>query len=108
MNIVLSKNLYIGDEAAEALEQMKKDLLSGNVEQYKHAYVVILALNPENLLELIPVRDLVYQYYQDTALLAVGLAASHGEAKELVRRIVEDVYNRQHDTDVRRFFQDSE
>lgn len=102
--MVWSDKLYAGENIAQTQMMLRTDIDAADVLKYKKEYVVILALNPENLLELIPVKELAFSYYQEAALYIVGLAANKGEATELVRRIIEDVTHAQGDTDVRRFF----
>lgn len=102
--MVWSDRLYIGEGIAQTQTALRADIDAADVLKYKKEYVVILALNPANLLELIPVKELAFSYYQEAAPYIVGLAANKGEATELARRIVEDAAHAQGDTDVRRYF----
>jgi hypothetical protein len=104
MGVIWSEKMYVGEGVTAMKAQLQADIEDAHVLDYKKAYVVILALNPQNLMELIPVKELAFSYYQDSTLEVVGLAADYGEAVELVRRITEDVFGQQSDTDVRRFF----
>lgn len=102
-----SDKLYVGEGIAQTQMKLCADIDAADVLKYKKEYVVTLALNPLNLFELIPVKELAFPYYQETALCIVGLAADKGEAKELVRRMIEDVVHAQGDTNVRKYFSEA-
>lgn len=104
MAVIWSQRMYVGEGAAEIKEQLCSDIESVQVLGYKKEYLVVLALNRQNLMEMLPVKDLAFSYYQEKRLHAVGLAADKAEATELVRRIVQDMAMEQGNMNVWQFF----
>ncbi len=102
--LVWSDKLYVGDGIKVTYKAVIADINIFWFSDIKNEYVVILAQNEKNLLEMIPVKELELAYYQEVELYAVGIAADKGEATEIVRRIMEDVYTAQANTDVRMYF----
>lgn len=102
--MIWSGKLYVGDGVVQTQSALRADIDAGNVLKYKKEYVVVLALNPQNLLELLPVKELALPYYREAGLHIVGLAADKSEAQELVRRMIEEVVRVQGNTDVKAYF----
>ncbi len=103
--MIWSDKVYVGEGVEQMRTELRRDIDAGNVSKYKKEYALVLAFNPLNLLELIPVKELSLDYYRESKLFLLGLAADKAEATELVRRIMEDVFHAQGNTDVRAFFQ---
>ncbi len=99
-----SDKAYIGEGVLEEFNKIRSQIASGDVSDYKNEYAITLAINPDNLLEMIRLRDLSLDYYKSKDPLLVGIASDKDEAIELVRKIIEDVYNTRKDTNVRAFF----
>ncbi len=55
-------------------------------------YVISLASNSENLLDIIPSIELLQKGYPKEQVRIIGLAMGKNEAVELVRKIVDETY----------------
>ena len=102
--MTFSGQLYIGDKIKDSADELKKNCIGFAVNGYKKEYIIILSFNPDNLLELIPVKELRHPYYQENDFKVVGVAADKEEAKTLTARIIEDVYKMRGCLDVAGFF----
>lgn len=98
------KKLYIGDNA--------KKKASSTIRKINHKkmtpgiYLVTLASNPDNLLEIIAADLLRQPALYQMCPPVVGIASGYQEAVELVRKIVEEVYCEQKSTDVRKYLEE--
>lgn len=95
------KKLYVGDIA-----RGKKHMMIGKIRFrrfQKDAYLITLASNGNNLLDIYPSYVLLQKAYKDKDLFVVGLACGYEEALEVTRRVVEDVYQNTGGFDVRAF-----
>lgn len=63
-------------------------------------YVIAFASNPDNLLEIIPSWNLMQKAYPKKNIKIIGLAKEYDEALELVRQIIEEVYQNTGTVDV--------
>lgn len=102
--MVWSDRLYVGDGVSVSHKALIADINIDRLTDVKSEYLVVIAQNEKNLLELIPVKELELAYYHEVELYVVGIAADKAEATELVSQIMEDVVNTQQNTDVRAFF----
>jgi hypothetical protein len=68
-------------------------------------YVIALASNRKNLLDIIPATDLLQRSYPKKEMYVVGLAKGYDEALDVAVSIVEEVYQMTGGFDVRRYFQ---
>jgi hypothetical protein len=64
--------------------------------------VVTLASNPDNLLDIIPARELMQKGYPKKDLMIIGIAKGYNEALLVVQRVIEDTYRKTNDVNVRR------
>ncbi len=74
----------------EHLERAKRKAEEGTGSIFP-AFGVFLAQNPDNLLEIISLNELLQPGYQARHFRCVGLAANREGAQELVRLILEEV-----------------
>lgn len=98
------KKLYVGDTAKK-----KKDKMIQKVNRRKpqlEVYLITLASNPENLLEIISTNQLMQKTIYRRCPMIVGLAAGYWEALELVQQIVAETYETQGNTDVRGYLEE--
>lgn len=98
------KKLYVGDNAKK-----RKDRIIRRVNHRKfqmEVYLITLASNPDNLLEIVPAEQLIQKIVYRRCPMIVGLAVGYWEALELVQRIVAETYETQGNTDVRGYLQD--
>jgi hypothetical protein len=55
-------------------------------------YVIAFASNPDNLLDMIPARDLMQKAYPKDDLKIIGLAKGYKEGIDLIRQIMDETY----------------
>ena len=84
------KNLYVGESIRHKVNKIKWKIRhnAGQID----IYVITLASNPQNLLDIIPAQELMQRSYPKKELYAVGLAHGMEEAHEVVRQIIDEVY----------------
>ncbi|MCI9417535.1 MAG: hypothetical protein HFI82_09030 [Eubacterium sp.] len=66
-------------------------------------YVITLASNEKNLLDIIPSWELLQKRYPKKNLYIVGLAGSYNKAMEVAGHIVSDVYRNTGGFDIRSY-----
>lgn len=91
-------NLYIGESVTEKIRKVKWKI-EHNVGML-HTYVIAFPSNENNLLDIIPARELQQKGYPKKKLQIIGVAGDYAEAIELVARIVGEVYDKTGDTNV--------
>lgn len=94
-------NLYIGDSIAH-----KADRIRWRVEHrriIKPIYLITFPSNPDNLLDIIPARDLWLPGYPRQNLRIIGMAGDYDEALSLVQQIVEETLQETDTTDIRSY-----
>ena len=84
------KNLYLGEtiapKARQIVNKIKKKKLTLDV------FVIALASNPQNQLDVIPTWELLQPGYPTEEIGIIGIAQGKKEALELVTTIVDEVY----------------
>lgn len=99
--MIWNQKLYIG-ESIVGKEAKIKWKIQHNAGQC-HIYVLTLASNPQNLLDIIPAEELLQKVYPKEHLRVVGLAKGYREAIMLAGSIVEEVYRTTGTTKVREY-----
>ena len=84
------KKLYTGESIRDKSEKIKWKI-NHNAGQIQ-IYIISLASNQENLLDLIPAREIMQKGYPRKNLFIVGLAKGREEAVEVAQQIVLEVY----------------
>ena len=84
------RNLYIGHNAEKKAKKLIKKINHGA--GVLDAYLVPLAVNPENSLEIISANQLMQKILRESCPMIVGLGAGYEEAVEIVQKIAEEVY----------------
>ena len=95
------EDLYLGSSIRHRHRKIKWKIIH-NVGQIR-VYVITLASNEKNLLDIIPSWELMQKYYPKRGLFVVGLAGTYDEALELAGRIINDVYRTTGGFDVRSY-----
>lgn len=93
------KDLYTGESILRRRRKVKWKIMHGAGQL--RVYVITLASNERNLLDIIPSRELLQKHYPKSNLYVIGLAGNYQEALEVAGRIVSDVYRETGDFDVR-------
>ncbi len=86
------KNLYVGERIGRGAARVKWKIRH-NAGQIS-IYVIALASNEKNLLDIIPAQELLQKSYPKKKLYVVGLAKGYDEAIETAASIVMDVYRK--------------
>lgn len=86
------KNLYVGEGIGRKAERIKWKIRH-NAGQLS-IYVIALASNEKNLLDIIPAQELLQKSYPKKNLYVVGLAKGYDEAIQTASSIVMDVYRK--------------
>lgn len=84
-------NLYVGGSIAHHKIEKIKWKIRHNA-GLVNIYVITLASNPKNLLDIIPSQELMQKAYPKKKLYVIGLACGYEASLELVRQIVDEVY----------------
>lgn len=99
--IVWYKDLYYKNHAGYEIEKWKEKVQKGK--KFLPYFCICLSSNPSNLLDIMSVNELSFPYYKKRENRIIGLAANRSEAVELVAEIVEDVYTKTGDFNIRDF-----
>lgn len=95
------KDLYVGKSILRKKKKVKWKIMH-NAGQL-HVYVITLASNPQNLLDIIPSWELMQKKYPKKHLYVIGLAGDYEEAILLAGQIVCEVYRATESFDVRSY-----
>lgn len=83
-------DLYVGESIVHKTKKIKWKICH-NAGQI-NIYVITLASNSQNLLDIIPAQELMQKGYPKAGLHVVGLAKGYDEAMEVAVSIVDEVY----------------
>lgn len=85
-------DLYVGSSIIKKTEKIKWKIRhnAGQID----IYVIALASNPQNLLDIIPAQELMQKAYPKKQLYVIGLARGFEEALEVVTQIIDEVYQK--------------
>lgn len=84
------EDLYVGESIRHKREKVKWKIRhnAGQID----IYVITIASNPQNLLDIIPASELLQKGYPKKELFVIGLAKGMMEAYEVVQQIIDEVY----------------
>ena len=84
------ENLYVGERIQHKAEKIKWKIRhnAGQID----IYVITIASNPQNLLDIIPAQELMQKAYPKKDMYVIGLAHGMEEAKQIVTQIIDEVY----------------
>lgn len=94
--------LYLSEDLKNKKNKIKKSIEKGNLTF--EIYVIMLASNSDNLLDIINANELQFPYYLEKDNYILGIAGSRTLAKLLVKDMIEEVYNQTGDILVREYF----
>jgi len=97
--MVWYSNLYVGP-----LVSKRKDKLIYDIDSGRYPVGVYLVTVPDSHMgqvEIIPARELKYEYARERVLMILGIALGKSEAVGLVKNLVSDVYADQGDVRIR-------
>jgi len=85
------RDLYMDEKVAKHPEHCKKQVEAKRL--WKKSYVAVtLAVNEENLFEIMETRQLFFRRYANMDLYVVGLASSYQKAVEMLQKMMEKGY----------------
>lgn len=86
------KDLYVGESIVHKKTKIKWKIMhnAGQID----IYVITLASNKKNLLDIIPAYELMQKGYPKKTLYIIGLAKGYEEAAFTAAKIIEEVYRR--------------
>lgn len=85
-----ANRLYLSEDLKKKEKKLIKSIENGNLAF--EVYVIMLASNADNLLDIINVNELQFPYYLKKDNYILGIAGSRGLAKLVVKDIIEEVY----------------
>lgn len=97
------KNLFLGQTIASEAHQIVKKI--NKRKPTPNVYVIALASNSENLMDLIPSWELLQPGYPKRELAIIGLANGKEEATEVATGIIKKVYESTGDFELREYLQ---
>lgn len=101
-NLVFISNLYIGEGIdVRKLDKIKKKLVSKPL--LTNVYLITLAQNPNDQLDILSARLLAQSYYQKLTLQVVGIAGGYEDALKLLERIANECLAERGDCSLREY-----
>lgn len=97
------KDLYL-DGITKHMVHKIKDRAERERVQYPF-FIVSLASNENNLLDIMHINELLFPYYRKRITRVLGVAGSRQQAKIMAAAIISKVYQDTGTCDVRQFFQ---
>lgn len=97
------ENLYVGESIKHKTEKIKWKI-KHNAGQI-NIYVIALASNPQNLLDIIPAQELMQKAYPKKEMYIIGLAQGMEEAQLVVKQIIDEVYQETEGFQIRSYLQ---
>ena len=88
--VIWSEKLYIGEQAEKNVKKIKNKIEQGKL--VIDVFLITKPSNENNLFDILPTAELKFPYYKKRELLVYGLAKGKDEAKELLLKILEDIY----------------
>ena len=93
------KNLYVGNTAKKKEKMIRRKINAGI--GTLGVYLITLAVNPENHLEIISAVQLKQRIIRKRCPMIVGIAIGYEEALEIVERIAKEVWAETGTMDIR-------
>lgn len=94
-------SLYVGEKAAPAEYKIVEKVHKGKVVPNLH--LITFSNNPDNMLDIIPEKEIMQKHYPKDRLRIVGIADGKKEALALVQRIIQESIAETGSADVRGF-----
>lgn len=93
------KHMWISDSIKKKRWLVCKKIQYGKLQP--NIYVLTLALNEDNLIDIYPSYILRQPYYKRQNLMIIGIAKGYDEAINLVKDMIEHIYKETNSTNVR-------
>lgn len=95
------RHLYMGEQARKNKHKIVKKIRYNQPQI--DIYVITLAQNQYDLLDIYPAYVLLQKYFQKQEYFIVGIAKGYKEALEVVTRIVMEVYTQTGTFDIKKY-----
>ena len=95
------KDLYVSDQAATEITKLMDKINNGKL--LVGVYVITLASNKNDNLDILNANLLLQKYYKEKEVYIVGVAKSKAECIDLVKRIISDCYKQRNDEKIKEF-----
>ena len=99
--MVFFQDLYLGERVSPKKEEILKKMNSDKL--VIDLYLIMMSHNSDNMLEIVPQRDLLQKGYPNRDIRVVGLAKGKKEAFAVVQSIVEESLKETGSADVREY-----
>ena len=97
-------SLYVGEKLASTEYKIVEKVHKGKV--VPNLYLVVFSINPDNMLDILPEKEVMQKYYPKDELKVVGIADGKKEALGLVQRMIEESLRETGSADVRGFLKE--
>ena len=95
--------LYVGEKLSSAEYKIVEKVHKGKVVQ--NLFLIVFSSNPDNMLDIIPEKEITQKHYPKDGLRIVGIADGKKEALGLVQRMIHESLAETGSADVRGFLQ---
>ncbi|NMB44376.1 MAG: hypothetical protein GX995_09645 [Clostridiales bacterium] len=98
-----SNKLFLSEKfKTRDLSKIKSNINEGKLT--RNVYCITFASNPKNLFDIYNAKEFIQPFYKKQDLHILGLAENKNKAYELVKDMLEEVYERTGDFKVREYF----
>ena len=94
-------SLYVGEKLSFTEYKIVEKVHKGKV--VMNLYLLVISENPDNMLDIIPEKEIMQKHYPKEGLKVVGIADGKKEAIELVQRIIQESLVETGSADIRGF-----
>lgn len=94
-------SLYVGEKLSSTEYKIVEKVHKGKV--VMNLYLLVISENPDNMLDIIPEKEIMQKHYPKEGLKVVGIADGKKEAIELVQRIIQESLVETSSADIRGF-----
>jgi hypothetical protein len=102
MLMIWNKELYFNSISDDYKEEIVKQISEGELQT--GIYIITLAVNNKNHLEIYPCQTFLQPYYKNLQLVVVGVADGYNSALQLVTNIVSDTYMTLGEVNIKKYF----
>lgn len=94
-------SLYVGEKIISTEYKIVEKVHKGKI--VPNLYLVTLSSNPDNMLDIIPEKEVMQKHYPKDGLRIVGIADGKKEALNLVQQMIKESIQETGSADVRGF-----
>lgn len=94
-------SLYVGEKLSSTEYKIVEKVHKGKVVPNLH--LITLSNNPDNMLDILPEKEVMQKHYSKDGLKVVGIADGRKEALALVQQMIEESLRETGSADVRGF-----